>query len=76
MRKGSVCQRSMWERISVHQPSGFTHVRPVVTASERIVSTGGMEIQFGVCVDKLMVYFGKKIAIFGYIEGVSFQQNL
>jgi hypothetical protein len=66
----------MWERISVPQPSGFTHVRQAVTASERIVSTGGMEIQFGVCVDKLMVYFGKKIATFGHIEDVSFQQKL
>jgi hypothetical protein len=68
VRKGSVCPHSMWERISVSQSSGFTHVRPVVTASEPIVSTGGMEIQFGLCVDKLMVYFGKKIATFGHIE--------
>jgi len=47
----------MLERISVPQLSDFIYVRSVVADSERIVSAGGLEIQFGVRVDKLTVLF-------------------
>jgi len=46
-----------------------------VTASKLIAKTGRLQIQFGIYVDKFMVFFGKKNLGLSAMLGVSFPRK-